>query len=75
MKHLDCLLSQNIGRAFRVNSALSGGGGWVWQVCIKRNFVENMVLDRTSFHEIIYGLEYEKYVEKEKSVEHFNLEK
>lgn len=45
------------------------------EVCVKRDLVENMVWDRTSFHGFIYGVEYEEYVDEEKSVEHFNLEK
>ena len=39
------------------------------------DLVENMVWDRTSFHGFIYGVEYEEYVDEEKSVEHCNLEK
>ena len=45
------------------------------EVCVKRDLIENMVCDRTSFHGFIYGVEYEEYVDGEKSVEHFNLEK
>ena len=72
---MKCLLNQNIGRAFRVNSGLSDTGRWVWEVCVKREFVETMVWDRTNFHGFTFGVEYEEYVDEKKSVEHFNLEK
>ena len=44
-------------------------------VCVRRDFVENKVWDKTSFHGFIHGIEYEEYVDEEKSVEHFNFEK
>ena len=61
MKHLKCLLSLNIDRAFQVNSDQAGGGRWVWDVCVKRDFVRNMVWDRTNFHGISFSQEYEEY--------------
>ena len=61
VKYLKCLLSQNIDRAFRVNSDQAGGGRWVRDVCVRRDFAENMVWDRTSFHGVGFSQEYEEY--------------
>ena len=58
VKYLKCLLSQNIDRA--VNNSRGGHGGWVWEVSVKRDFVENMVFDSTSFHGFSYSEEYEE---------------
>ena len=61
MKYLKVLLGQNIERALR--NSRSGRGGWVWDVCVKRDFIENMVWDSTSFHGFSYS---EEYVEESK---------
>ena len=61
MKYFKCFLSQNIDRAFRVNSEQAGGGRWVRDVCVRRDFAENMVWDRTSFHGVSFGQDYEEY--------------
>jgi hypothetical protein len=57
VKHLKVLLSQNIERA--VFSRPAGSTVWVWDVSVKRDFVENMVWDHTSFHGVSYSEEYE----------------
>ena len=31
----------------------------MWEVCVKRDFVENMVFDSTNFHGFSYSEEYE----------------
>ena len=40
MKYLKVLLSQNIERALENSSG--GCGGWVHEVCVIRNFVDNV---------------------------------
>ena len=60
MKYLKVLLSQNIERAV-MNSSGVGRGVWVWEVCVKRAFEENMVFDNTSFHGFSYSEEYAEY--------------
>ena len=42
---------------FRVNS--DQAGRWVWDVCVRRDFTENTVWDRTSFHGFCYSEEYD----------------
>ena len=66
------VLSQNIERA--VNNNTGGRGGWVWEVSVKRDFVENMVFDNTSFHGFSYSEEYEEYEDEDKFDEHLKLE-
>ena len=61
VKHLKCLLSQNIERAVVNRKGGHGGRGWVWNVSVKRDFEENMVWDSTSFHGFSYCEEYEEY--------------
>ena len=59
MKYLKCLLSQNIEGA--VNNSRGGRGGWVWDISVRRDFVDNMVFDCTSFHGFSYSEEYDEY--------------
>ena len=47
-----------------------GRGGWGWEVSVRRDFVDNMVWDTTSFHGFSYSEEYEEY----QSDEHFKFE-
>ena len=54
--YLKCLLSKNIERA--VLNRPTGNGRWVWDVSVKRDFAENMVWDKTSFHGFSYSEEY-----------------
>ena len=70
MRFLKGLLSQNIERAVN-NRKRWGGGGWVWDVAVKRDFAENMVWDSTNFYGFSYSEEYEEYNSAE-SDEHFN---
>ena len=58
VKYLKAILSQNIERAL-MNSR-GGRGGWVWEVCVRRDFEDNMVFDSTSFHGFSYSEEYEE---------------
>ena len=60
VKYLKVLLSHNIERAV-MNSSGVGRGVWVWEVCVKRAFEENMVFDNTSFHGFSYSEEYAEY--------------
>ena len=62
MKHLKILLSQNIERA--VSFSGPGHSVWVWDVSVKRDFVQHIVFDNTRFHGFSYSEDYEDYDDK-----------